>query len=101
MLKSHCAYVLVPVLFVNRFLSFLYASIEAVEPFGREVVELGADDVFDSNDAELSEPEELDFEIRDLDPADDDVDDDEDEYAVLFELNRQIVNKTMHSRHKY
>lgn len=99
-LKGHCAYEPVAVLFVNRFLSFLYASIEAVEPFGRDDVELSADDVFDSEDAdddvddELSEPEELDFEIKDLDPADADEaddanvnDDDDDEYAVLFELN--------------
>lgn len=87
------AYEPVLLLFVNRFLSFLYVSIDdAVEPFGRDDVELSADDVFDSDDDEFSEPEELDFEINDLVPVDAD-DADDDEYAVLFELNRRIVNQ--------
>lgn len=87
----YCIYEPVLLLFVNRLLSFLYASVDdAVEPFGRDDVELSADDVFVSdNDDELSEPEELDFEINDFDPVDDDDDDIDDEYAaVLFELNR-------------
>lgn len=79
--KDYCAYEPVPLLFVNRFLSFLYESIDdAVEPFGSDDVEFSADDDFDSDDDELSDPEELDFEINDLVP-----DDDADEY-VLFEL---------------
>lgn len=66
---------------------------DAVEPFGRDDVELSADDVFESDDDdELSEPDELDFEINDLVPADEDDEDVDDEYAVLFELNRTIVN---------
>lgn len=85
------SYVPVLLLFVNRFLSFLYVSIDdVVEPFGRDDVELSADDVFDNDDDdddELSEPEELDFEINDLVPVDAD-----DEYTALFELNRPIVN---------
>lgn len=61
-----------------------------MEPFGRDDVELSADDVFDSDNDELSEPDELlDLEISDLDdPVDDDVDDVDEEYAVLFVLNR-------------
>lgn len=96
------AYEPVLLLFVKRFLSFLYVSMDdAVEPFGRDDVELRADDVFESDDDdELSEPDELDFEINDLVPADVDDDDDadaDDEYAVLFELNRNNrVNDVFH-----
>lgn len=65
----------VPLLFENRFLSFLYVSIDdAVEPF--------------DSDVEFSEPDELDFEIIDLAPADaDDADDDDDEDMLLVELD--------------
>lgn len=77
-------------LFVNRFLSFLYVSMDdVVEPFCRDDVEFSAEDVFDSDDDELSEPDDEDFDINDLVPADDDDEDDADEeYAVLFELNQ-------------
>lgn len=78
-------------LFVNRFLSFLYVSMDdAAEPFGRDDVEFCADDVFESDDdEEFSDPDDPDFEINDLGPADDD--EDADEYAVLFELYQTIV----------
>lgn len=67
----------VPLLFVNRFLSFLYESIDdAVEPF--------------DSDVELSDPDELDLDINDLFAAvdDDDAADDDDPDMLLFELNR-------------
>lgn len=51
----------------NRFLSFLYESIEADEPFSSEDDELSADEDFDrDDDDEFSEPDELDFDIKDL-----------------------------------
>lgn len=71
-----------PLLLVNRFLSFLYESIEADEPFGSDDDELSVDEDFDSDvDEEFSEPDELDFEMRDLELAEDD-----ELNVVLFEL---------------
>ena len=61
--------------------------VECVEPFDWDDVELNADDDFDIDD-EFNEPDELDFEISDLLPADDD-----DEYDVLIEFEKKNLRK--------
>lgn len=60
---------------------------EADDPFGNDDEEFRADDDFDSDvdddDDEFSEPDELDFEMRDFELVED-----EELNIVLFELKR-------------
>lgn len=79
-----------PLLLVNRFLSFLYESMEVAEPFGSDDDddddEFSDDDVFDTDeDDEFSEPDELDFDINLVLVDDDELN------VVLFELRIELA----------
>lgn len=76
-----------PLLFVKRFFSFLYPSIDALELlFGSDDDELSVDEFFESDEDEFSEPDELDLEIIDFVAP---IDEEDELKPVLFELNEK------------